>query len=267
MNTIGFSAPVPESAAPVIPESSAPAAVPRKSVVQVRFPDGRTLAYYNDSFDLSVGDTVFVDGKLAGIRGRVAAVSYSFRIRLSDYHRVIARADTEVHGQFYSAGAHFVTFDPAVLPVEKVRGWFLPPAAQEDYACGCDDSSFPLNDLSQMGLEPGVAERGRKYYMETRVLFLSVQGTRGYAIVEGTRPYEVEFTLADSRISGITCSCYCPGTCKHEFAAMLQLCETLALLGQNYGTLLAHAESFAAIAKPVLMDCAVDSRSTAALCL
>ena len=38
---------------------------PVKSVVQVRFPSkGRSLAYYNDKYDLHVGDIVFVDGKL-----------------------------------------------------------------------------------------------------------------------------------------------------------------------------------------------------------
>ena len=34
---------------------------PVKSVVQVRFPSqGRSFAYYNDRFDLRVGDIVFV---------------------------------------------------------------------------------------------------------------------------------------------------------------------------------------------------------------
>ena len=38
---------------------------PRKSVVQVSFPGrGGALAYYNDQFDLKVGDRVYVEGKL-----------------------------------------------------------------------------------------------------------------------------------------------------------------------------------------------------------
>ena len=37
--------------------------VPRKSVVQVRFPGrGMALAYYNDLFDLKCGDMVYVEG-------------------------------------------------------------------------------------------------------------------------------------------------------------------------------------------------------------
>lgn len=62
--------------------------------MQVYFPARhRTLAYYNDRFDLRQGDLVFVDGKLEGKQGRVEEASYNFRIRLSDYQRVIAVAE------------------------------------------------------------------------------------------------------------------------------------------------------------------------------
>lgn len=40
---------------------------PRRSVVRVQFQSrGGELAYYNDQFDLKVGDIVYVDGKYAG---------------------------------------------------------------------------------------------------------------------------------------------------------------------------------------------------------
>ena len=103
---IGFSAERPESksveAAYTVPQQ---AAEPRKSVVQVQFAGrNEALAYYNDRFDLQVGDMVYVDGKLEGQRGRVVEVNYNFKIRLSDYKRVVAVADTAVHGQFFMAG-------------------------------------------------------------------------------------------------------------------------------------------------------------------
>ena len=101
---------------------------PKKSVVQVYFPHrGMGWAYYNDSFDLKVGDFVYVEGKLEGYRGQVTEVNYSFKIKLSDYQKVVAIIDTNVRGDFYLAGSHFVSFDPAVLPYEKIRSWFLPP--------------------------------------------------------------------------------------------------------------------------------------------
>ena len=84
-----------------------PESAPRASLVQVRFPErhGTDLAYYNDSFDLHVGDMVYVEGKLEGLRGFVTEVSYNFRIRVSDYRRVTAVVDTEVKGQLFLAGS------------------------------------------------------------------------------------------------------------------------------------------------------------------
>ena len=66
-------------------ESEQRTIVPRKSLVQVRFPGkGMALSYYNDLFDLKPGDLVYVDGKLEGQLGRVVEISYNFKIKLSD---------------------------------------------------------------------------------------------------------------------------------------------------------------------------------------
>ena len=82
---------------------------PVKSVVQVRFPSqGRSYSYYNDRFDLHVGDIVFVEGKLEGVKGIVTELSRTFKIRLSDYKSVIAVADTEVKDRLYFGGSHLI---------------------------------------------------------------------------------------------------------------------------------------------------------------
>lgn len=133
---IGFC--VQGSAPEAVPAPAAPAetaAVP--SVVRVFFPErGQAYSYYNDRFDLHDGDLVYVSGKLARQRGQVVAVDYNFRIRLADYERVIGAADTAVRGTFYALGAHLVTLEPNVLPFRQVRGWFLPPEADGEYAVG-----------------------------------------------------------------------------------------------------------------------------------
>jgi len=73
--------------------------VPVKSLVQVYFPErNQTLTYFNDRFDLKRGDYVFVDGRLEGIRGVVREVNKSFRIKLSDYKKVISVAATKGSG-------------------------------------------------------------------------------------------------------------------------------------------------------------------------
>lgn len=204
----------------------------KPSLVQVFFEEkGMTLTYYNDRFDLRRGDPVFVSGKLEGHRGRVTTVCYGFKIRPSDYERVISVADTEVHGDFFAAGSMFAVMDEAALPPTQAKSWFLPIGTEGDeYITASDGSSFPLENLKEMGVSDAVAERGHGYYMENRVRYLHLGNGKGYAIVEGKKPYEVEFRYADGRISDLVCSCYCSGCCKHTFAAMLQLKELLGNL-------------------------------------
>lgn len=243
--------------------------VPKRSVVQVRFPDrGAALAYYNDQFDLHEGDLVYVDGNLEGVQGRVVDVSYNFKIKVSEYKKVIAVADTQVKGELFMAGSHFVTFDANVLPYSKVRSWFKAPAKEdEEYASGNDDTAFPLCDLSQLKVSAAIAQRGQNYYLDNKVRYLCLDGTRGRAIVEGTETYEVEFCYQEGQISDLVCDCYCTYHCKHEVAALLQLRETLELIEKKYPEKMAENQYFAAVCKPTLFLYAIDSRETGSLIL
>lgn len=267
---IGFVAEQPESkpvkATYTVPQEQT---TPRKSVVQVYFEDSnRKLAYYNDQFDLHCGDFVYVDGKLEGLRGRVVEVNYNFKIKISEYKRVIAVIDTTVNGQFFIAGSHFVTFDRAALPVSKVATWYMPPAQEDDeFVSGSDDSSFMLEDLSGMKVSGAIAERGYDYYMSNKVRYLCIDGSKGYAIVEGGQPYEVEFEYWDGAISGLTCSCFCSYNCKHEFATMLQLRETLELIEKNYADEYERTGYFAAVSKGTLFAFAIDGKETGSFIL
>lgn len=239
-------------------------AVARKSVVQVYFPTrNMELAYYNDQFDLKCGDIVYVDGKLEGVRGRVTDVNYNFKIKISDYKRVIAVVDTEVHGEFFLAGTHFVTFDPTALPSNQVLAWFKAPASEEDeFVSGSDETTFSLDDLSGMNISNQIAERGHDYYIENKVRYICVDRTRGYAIVEGKEAYEVEFEYRNREISNLVCSCFCSYNCKHEFAAMLQLRETLDLIEKHYADEYERTGYFAAVSKGTLFTFAIDGRET-----
>ena len=209
---------------------------PKKSLVKVYFPHrDMGWAYYNDQFDLKVGDIVFVEGKLEGYPGRVTEVNYSFKIKLSEYKKVIAVADTNVKGEFCLAESHLVSFDKNTIPKEKVSTWFIPPVDEDEFIV-CDDNSkiIPLDDLSKMNISHDEHDRGYAYYLESKVSYIEVDGTCGYAIVEGSKPYEIEFNYEEGAITNIRCSCFCGGACRHEFAAMLQLRETLAIISDNY---------------------------------
>lgn len=242
-----------------VPVQTSGSVTPRKSVVQVQFPDlGHSLAYYNDQFDLHPGDRVYVDGKLEGQLGIVTSVAYNFKIRLSDYKRVIALVDTCVHGQFYMAGSHFVTFDPHTLPAAQATLWFRAPSGEDDiYESGDDETAFRLEDLQEMGVAESIAERGRSYYLENRVRYLCLNGTKGYAIVEGTQAYTVEFACQNGAVRNLICDCYCSYPCKHEVAAMLQLRETLEMIEKQYAKEFAASGYFAAVAKRTLFDFAI----------
>lgn len=240
-----------------------------KSLVDIHFPArGMTLSYYNDQFDLAPGDLVYVDGKLEGKLGRVVKVSRRFKIRLSEYKRVIAKVDTQVCGQLNLLGSHVVAFDRSTIPYSKVIGWFKAPGEdEEEYVTGDEEGGFLLEDLDGMDIRPEVAERGYNYYMENRVSYLSLDGIHGRAIVEGTEPYELEFEYVDGEIRNLVCDCYCYYNCKHEFAAMLQLRDTLDMIKESYGDQYARSGCFAALSKAAFQRFVFDHAQTGSFVL
>ena len=248
---------------PLVPQT----VIPVKCMVQVFFPERhQTLTYFNDQFDLKQGDFVFVDGKLENERGIVRSISKNFKIKVADYKRVIGVADTNVSGQLHMAGSHFVSFDPAVIPYEKIRSWFLPPVkAEDEYESGNDDTSFSLDKLEEMGATYTIFERGRDYYAEDRVAYISIDAGHGRAIVVGENPYEIEFDYADRQILNLICSCPCGYTCKHEVAAMLQLKDTLEKIEKNYAEL--HHDYFAAVEKHTLFRFVLQFKQTGSITL
>lgn len=241
---------------------------PRKSLVQVRFPGkSMALSYYNDQFDLHKGDLVYVDGKLEGLLGRVTDVSYNFKIKIADYKKVIALVDTNVHGELFMTGSHFVAFDPAVIPAPQIITWFQAPAEDDSFVSGNDESSFRLDELKNMNISSAVAERGHEYYIENRVRYICIDDGNGIAVVEGSDNYIVEFQYRNGEISHLVCECPCSYTCKHEFAAMLQLRETMGIIDKQYSDRYEQTGYFAAIAKGTLFAFAVDGKENGSFVL
>ena len=234
----------------------------KKSVVDVYFPDRElTCSYYNDMFNLKRGDIVYVEGKLEGKRGRVVDINYSFKIKLSDYKRVIGVADTDVIGEFHLAGSHFITIDESALKYEQISTWFKAPENEnEEYASSSGDEVFNLNDLGGMNIKNEVAERGHEYYIENRVVYMELSHGKGRAIVMGSKAYDVEFFYKDEDITSLVCNCYCTGACKHEFAAMLQLRDILTTLKNEY-PFIDHNDYLAAVSKTSFFEFVIDGNT------
>ena len=174
---------------------------------------------------------------------------------------IIRWVNTDVHGKFYIAGSHFVTFDPNALSPAQATLWFRAPASEEEvYVSGDDDFSFPLDDLQKMGIGSAIAERGHQYYTENRVQYLCLNGIKGYAIVQGSHAYTKEFEYQDGSISKLVCDCFCSYPCKHEFAAMLQLRETLGLIRKQYAEEYAQTGCLTTIYKETLFAFAVSGK-------
>ena len=221
------------------------------SVVAVDFPPlGITRTYYNDRFDLKPGDIVLVEGSAAAEMGRVSAVSRHFKIRLSDYQRITAVVDSGISGKFYPAGTHQISFAPAALPAHRAAAWFFPAVSPDDcYISSYDGASFPLDQLEDMPIAPEAARRGETLFRDGRVAYLCMNASRGYAIVMGDAPNEVEVEFLDGAVRDLTCSCHGVGHCAHAYAALLQLRDCLSAIQAEHALEYADEWYFIAVSR------------------
>ena len=128
-----------------------------------------------------------------------------------------------------------------------------------------DDSEFYLAHLETMNVSEDVIQRGSKYYFDNKVCYINLDGRMGYAIVAGTKPYEVEFEYTDGKITNLTCSCFCTYHCKHEVATMLQLREVLELIERNYREQYEETGYFAALDQGTLMKYVMNGKQSGSL--
>ena len=68
-------------------------------------------------------------------------------------------------------------------------------------------------------------------------------------------------------ISNLTCGCFCSYHCKHEFAMLLQLRETLRMIEELYDDEYGESDYFAAISKSALLTYAMDREEKGSIVL
>lgn len=246
-----------------LPEKADCEIIPQKSLVQIKFPEiNKVYTYYNELFDLKIGDFVFVDGKLENTMGMVVNITYNFKIKLSDYQRVISKACRNVNGEFYFAGSHFVSFDPCALPFEQAITWFKAPEKDDEYVCGSDGSSFSFETLDGLDFDNADLEKGNELFMQNSVEYIELNGTKVRAVVVTSKPYIVEFDYNNGEISNLYCGCYHITACRHCFAVLYELRQTLMCIEENYAENFKNSDYFAAILKAKFFSFAIDGKTT-----
>ena len=197
---------------------------PVRSLVSISFDRmNHPLTYYNDQFDLKPGDRVFVTGKLEGEIGLVESVTTKFRVRISDYQKVISLAQTPIHGVYAPKGNMMLSYTADALMPEDFRKWVLPPheaeeQSEDDVVFG-DGYEIPLEDPSTAeGVDPAVFDRAIDICRSGRIGYVSVRNGEGKAFIRGSRWYELDFTLNGSMIQEAYCECPYAGLCKHLLA-------------------------------------------------
>lgn len=228
---------------------------PRKSVVRVYFEEKHfACSYYNDMFDLKKGDTVFVEGKLEGLKGIVVEVSYSYKIKLSDYKKVISKSDTDIHGKLCQAGNYFIAYDRNVIPFEKLRTWYKPPITEEEYDENFEGDPILLSNLENEKIPPYVLQSGKHIFSNNKVLYLSVENSKGHAIVEDGGVYhEIEFVYESGYIGDVFCDCFNVEICEHGAAVLYKLKELIELSEKKYSR--TELEYIAAVEKTEIFNC------------
>lgn len=235
--------------------------IPDMYLAEVRFVNAReTGTFIVEHMELYEGDLVYVTGPMQDKVGTVIDVTYHCKIRLSKYERVVAKIDTDLYGEFIPLEYLWVTFDRQSMDKDKMRLWFLSPLSDGE----CVDSSgfipFALHNLDNFPISEIRAQRGESYCEEHRVVYICLDKSKGYAIVQGSEYYEVTFTYIGEKIHDIVCNCYCEGHCKHEYAVLLQLQDLVDDWAVNFDENYPKQEYFAAIDKTAAWNMSVSRK-------
>ena len=235
--------------------------IPDMYLAEVRFDNARESGtFIVEHMELYEGDLVYVTGPMQDKVGTVIDVTYYCKIRPSKYERVVAKIDTDLYGEFIPLEHLWATFDRHCMDKDKMRLWFLSPLSDGE----CVDSSgfipFALHNLDSFPISEICAQRGESYCEEHRVVYICLDKSKGYAIVQGSEYYEVTFTYISEKIHDIVCNCYCEGHCKHEYAVLLQLQDLVDDWAVNFDENYPKQEYFAAIDKTAAWNMSISRK-------
>ena len=197
---------------------------PEQYLAEIKFPYTRDIVIYLcENIEVFKDDRVRVTGPMESKIGIVVEVHFPLELPPHIHDRVISVLDTELFGDFHIVDHMWLTYDPKPLHKEKIRDWFISPYRHTPCVPVADFEPFHLYNIDTFPIYTIRSKRGREYFEEERVVYICIDKTTGYAIVEGSEYYEVHFAFNDEQITSMGCNCYCDGHCKHEYAVLLEL--------------------------------------------
>ena len=155
------------------------------SVAEVYFyEEDVSLPYYTDRFNLEEGDTVFVEGKMAGKRGQVQKVSHTFRIRSGEYEQIRCVVTFSKPSKLCFSTSHLIEFRARALSVKQVKSWFGIPDEKVEQLISEGSENFRVSDPFTTGVnyEFGLKAHN-EYFRKNKVKYLSIENGNGYDIV------------------------------------------------------------------------------------
>lgn len=199
---------------------------PTPSVVTVAFENGKQYSYYNDCFELEVGDYVYVDGKLAGKRGQVIFQTYQFCVNLKYYKRVLQKINRTVHGTFIKSDMFLVCRDATALPYSQIHPWFFPPETDGEKNEIVYGEGFRINlsgDNSCFDCDYSDYKTGVDYFYDKTTQYISCVHGVGQVIIKDTHDPQnyvtVSFHYVNGTMESVYCDCIEPGFCPHIHTA------------------------------------------------
>ena len=238
------------------------------SVAEVYFfEEDVSLPYYTDRFDLKEGDTVFVDGAMAGKCGQVRKVSHTFRIRADEYEQIRCVVTFKKPSKLYFSTSHLIEFRARALPVEHVKSWFGIPNEKGDLLTGEGKETFLISDPFTTGVNYELGSKANdEFYRKNKVKYLSLENGNGYAIVMDDHPYEVRFRMDKSGTGrALTCSCREVGVCVHSQAAVLELWDLMDTIMEKYRYEYLRFNRFYAISKDFIMPLLMNAKRSGSI--
>lgn len=238
------------------------------SVAEVYFyEEDVALPYYTDRFNLKQGDLVFVEGKMAGKRGRVQKVSHIFRIKADEYEQIKCVVAFKKSNKLYFSTSHLIEFRARLLPIEQAKCWFGVPEEKGKLLIGEGSETFRVSDPFTTGVNYEFGMKAHdEFFRKNKVKYISLENGSGYAIVLDDQPYEVRFRMNKNGTGrALTCTCREVGVCVHGQAAVFELWELMDTIMEKYRNEYFRFNRFYAVSKDFILPLLMNAKKSGSI--